>query len=167
MPSVTIYGYPAPKGSMKCIARGGRHQLVEAVPKGKGPERKAWRAKLADAGRALADDNGGPYTGPVMIRAVFTLQRAASVPLLVRWWPWRKGSADVDKLLRMCLDGLADGGCFGDDVQVVIATGAKVYPDTPLSGTGIPTGSRLGEPGAHITIVRVEDVPETPTLEGL
>lgn len=156
MPTVTIYGNPAPKGSMKCIGARGRtgHQLVEDHR----PGQKDWRKAIRTAGASILEANGEPYMGPIAVRVVFTLARPKSVPVILRWWPFRKPTADLDKLARMVLDGLADGGCYADDVQVVHLSATKRYPDTPRAAAVIHDDEALAEPGAVITIR-----PPTPT----
>lgn len=141
---ITAYGDPAPKGSLKCVGRNGRHQLIEDNPK-----TKAWRERIAAAGR-LAAARHGQIDGPIIVDATFTIERPASVPASKRPWPVTRSAGDVDKLLRLILDGLDDGGLYGDDAQIVTATACKCYPDT----VGVP--DRLDRPGV---IIRIEGIP--------
>ena len=60
---MTIYrlrveGVPAPKGSLKCVGRGARHQLVEDDD---GGTKRRWRKTLTEAAQQLAGrlPNGG------------------------------------------------------------------------------------------------------------
>jgi len=66
-----------------------------------------------------------PMTGPVEVRATFTLARPKSAAKS-RWAPDRK--PDIDKLLRGLLDACTTGGAWADDAQVVTVITSKVYP---------------------------------------
>ena len=147
--SVTVYGTPAPKGSMKCIGARGKvkHQLVEDDSSGGG---KAWRALMRQAGEQLRRTAGEQLqAGPVSVEVTMTLDRPASAPA-ARLWPALR-NLDVDKGARLVLDGLQDSGLFHDDSQVVDLHVRKTYPDTP----GCP--DRLTRPGAVIRIWPTEE----------
>lgn len=158
MPTVTVSGLPAPKGSMKCVGRRGRagHQLVEDHRVGA----KEWRARVTRAGHALLVANDGPLLGPVYLQVTFVLERPKSVPKARRWWPFRKPTADLDKLVRMVADALDDAGVYRDDVQIVGINALKTYPDTPTWSGG--PAHRV--PGATITVYGYDDPDQ---LEGV
>lgn len=146
MSAVTVYGQPAPKGSLKCIGRGGHHQLVEDNAR-----TKPWRELVKTAGLELAKHNGHRLEGALALMVTFTLERPASVTPAKRTWPHKrsKGSGDVDKLARTLLDGLEDANVFHDDAQVCSLLTVKCYPDS-----GIPDG--LDRPGAVIRLYPME-----------
>ena len=125
--TVTVYGTPATKGSMKCIGpRGGRgHQLIEDD---KGGTRKAWRAAVEQAAAAILVRRGAPFTGPVGVQLKFWLPRPASV---TRSRPHTRGTGDLDKLERAVLDAITNAGLWGDDAQVCRLVTIKAYADPP------------------------------------
>lgn len=143
--AVKVYGTPAPKGSLKCIGGRGRHQLIE------NNERTApWRKRVAEAGRALKIPE--PLEGPIGVEIVFTIELPASVKPASRPWPIRRSKAggDIDKLVRVVLDGLEDAGVYKDDAQVCEQHTYKVHPHTPT--LYLPPEARLDRPGAFIRI---------------
>lgn len=142
---IKVYGTPAAKGSMKCIgtAGGRHHQLVEQNAK----KIKPWRDLITQAGKRAVAKHGS-MIGPIIIEATFTVPRPGSVPLGKRPWPTSRG-LDADKALRLLLDALDDAGLYADDSQIVHATTAKCYPDTPGAT------DRLDRPGA---IIRIEQI---------
>jgi Holliday junction resolvase RusA-like endonuclease len=136
--AVRVYGLPAPKGSMKCVGKNGRHQLVEQLAKTVTP----WRALVVAAGKALPVSG---LVGPIGVEVTFTVPRPKTVPLSVREWP-TVARGDLDKMCRLLLDGLEDAGLYGNDSQVVDLHAVKAYPDTPGAT------DRLDRPGAVIRI---------------
>lgn len=146
MTAVTVYGQPAPKGSLKCIGRGGHHQLIEDNAK-----TKPWRELVKQAGTQLAGLQTEPWPGALGLMVTFTVPRPASVTPAKRTWPHKrsKNSGDVDKLARTLLDGLEDSGLFADDAQIVSLMAVKCYPDA-----GIPDS--LDRPGAVIRLYSME-----------
>lgn len=146
--SVTVYGTPAPKGSMKCVGRNGSHQLVEQDRLHVG---KPWRALVKMAGEQIRAKAGDELqTGSLSVEATVTIERPATVKPAARPWPSKqsRGHADVDKLARMLLDGLTDSKVWFDDAQVCELTVRKAYPDTP------DCPDVLDRPGAIIRIWR-------------
>ena len=139
--AVKIYGAPAPKGSLKCVGRGNRHQLVEDNQRG-----KPWRELVKAGGQALGLVS--PLTGPIGIECTFTVELPASVKPAKRLWPWKKSAGiggDVDKLARLVLDGLEDAAVLGNDAQVVDLHAVKAYPHTPIADV-------LDQPGAVLRV---------------
>lgn len=119
MVTLTVKGDPQPKGSLKCIGgRGGRHRLVEDDKTG---NRAPWRRLVATAARQAAG-RFGMIPGPVRVAITFRLQQAPSNRDDL---PMRK--PDIDKLERMILDALVDGGLIEDDARVVYLTARKVW----------------------------------------
>lgn len=123
--AVRVFGHPAPKGSLKCVGRGTRHQLVEDNAK-----TKPWRELVTTAGPHLQLD-GQPWEGPVAVHLTFTVARPKTVK---RPFPHTHGSGDADKLARTVLDALEDAAVLTNDAQVCVVTSAKAYPDSPNIG---------------------------------
>ena len=151
MGAVKVPGLPRPKGSWKCVGRGGKHRLVEQVPSG------PWRAQVEAAGRLLAEQQGGPIPAlvPVSVLVTFTVPLPKSIRPEDRLWPalaYRVG--DADKLGRSVLDSLTRAGVFADDGQVCDFHSIKAYPHSPAFDV-------LPEPGA---IIRVTPITESDTL---
>lgn len=107
---------------------------------------KPWREAVKYA--ALQVRQGAtPIDGPVLIRVVFTIKKAASSPKLTRTWPTSR--PDLDKLLRSTLDALKDAGIFTDDSRVVDCSRlAKVFPGEDAEA--------LDSPGVRITIEAIK-----------
>ncbi|TXH57066.1 MAG: RusA family crossover junction endodeoxyribonuclease [Desulfurellales bacterium] len=118
-----IPGVPAPKGSMRSVARG---VMVNALPTTKPwATLVAWHARQALAGKS-------PMLGPVSIHVKFFMPRLAAhygkdgalkkgAPLYPRTRP------DIDKLTRNILDALTLGGVYRDDGQVASVHACKSY----------------------------------------
>lgn len=125
MYKLTVHGLPAPKGSMKCIGARGhiKHQLIEDDKTG---ARKTWRDQVTAAGRVLRSHIGHTITGPFGIAALFTVERPTTAAR--RLLPSTRSAGDIDKLLRMILDGLDDADVFSDDSRCVITLPGKVFP---------------------------------------
>lgn len=144
--AVKVPGRPRPKGSWKCVGRGGRHRLVEQRPSG------PWRRQVTAAGRLIAAQAGGPLDGPISVRIAFTVPLPRSISPARRLWPALAArTGDIDKLARSVLDSLTEAGVWHDDGQVVELTCSKHYPHSP----GIDV---LSEPGAVIRIWRTTDI---------
>lgn len=159
MGSVTVVGEPAPQGSMKCVGRNGRHQLVPnnvAVL-------KPWRRLVRAAGEALRQRNSAPtLEGAVGVEVTITLERPKTVKPSERRWPTKQSEhhGDVDKLGRAVLDGLAEAATYLNDAQVCELHIRKVYPDT-LTALTEPepwswSTSPLPQPGASIVVRSIE-----------
>lgn len=133
---VTLPGHPAPKGSLKCVGRGGRHQLIEDNPRSAG-----WRSTIA--GHVRGRIKGTPDRHqPIGIEVTLTVDRPKSVRTV---HPVTRSSYDVDKLARLVLDALQDAAVIPDDAAVVELVTRKSYPGGPLPDA-------LGHPGARIRI---------------
>lgn len=151
--AVKVPGRPRPKGSWKCVGRGGRHRLVEQRPSG------PWRRQVTQAGRLIAAQAGGPLSGPVSVRVAFTVPLPRSISPARRLWPALAGGVgDIDKLARSVLDSLTEAGVWHDDGQVVELAASKHYPHSP----GVDV---LPSPGAVIRIWRTTDIYPYPPEE--
>lgn len=116
---IRINGIPAPQGSKRHVGNG---VLVESSARVK-PWREAVRAETQ---RWLELDGHSPaWPGlPLLVDLMFHVPRPASLPKKVLLPAKRP---DLDKLVRATLDGLADGGAFPDDAQIVGLTASKHY----------------------------------------
>lgn len=149
--TLTIPGVPKPKGSLKCLGRRGRvaHQLVEDA----GPELRDWRDRIAETVRTRVRTRGEPGE-TVHVDVTFTIPRPAYHygtgrnaqqlrPKYAAAPATARGTGDVDKLARLLLDALQDGGLLADDAQATDLTARKRYVDAP---GGLPY------PGARIVV---------------
>lgn len=144
--AVKVPGRPRPKGSWKCVGRGGKHRLVEQRPSG------PWRRQVTEAGQLIAAQTGGPLDGPVTVKIAFTVPLPRSINPARRPWPALAGGVgDIDKLARSVLDSLTEAGVWHDDGQVVELTASKHYPHSP----GVDV---LPSPGAVIRVWRTTDI---------
>ena len=145
---IRVYGIPAPQGSK--VARPvyagsgadrhftGRVNQVESA----GEKLTSWREAIRNdcaqqrQGRTFAD-------GPVSVIAQFYLPRprahfgsggnSGRVKASSPAFPVGKKD-DLDKLTRAVLDGLTEGGAFGDDGQVACMMLVKLYADATGPG---------------------------------
>ena len=152
---LTIAGTPVGKGSLKCVGRGGRHQLVEDNPATAG-----WRGAIAlSADVEVADETRrATRHEPLGVEITSTVPRPTvhySVRGGVRTgdlkpsaprYPATRGTGDVDKLARLVLDALQDSDLLVDDAQVVEVLSRKAYPDDGV------TLDALTHPGVRIRI---------------
>lgn len=138
---VTLPGAPAPKGSLKCIGKGGRHQLVEDNAR-----TRPWRRRIVQTVQGRIDPTPERHQ-PIGVEVTFTVPRPKSVRTR---HPVTRSSYDVDKLARLALDALQDAGALPDDAQVVELTARKAYPDSE-------TPDALPYPGARIRIYPIQE----------
>lgn len=148
--TMTIPGVPKPKGSLRCVGRRGRvaHQLLED-PR---PGQREWRDRIADTARTRVRTKADPLE-PVAVDVAFVLPRPAYhygtgrnagqiKPQHLAAVPTGQNTGDTDKLCRLLLDALQDGGLLHDDAQVVTLTATKAY----VGPEALPW------PGARITV---------------
>lgn len=134
---LAVPGHPIPKGSLKCVGRGNRHQLVEDNAR-----TKEWRALLVYwIRRAWPAHQHADPRQPVGADVTFVVPRPAghygtgrnadrlkpSAPT----HPSTHGTGDVDKLVRLVLDALQDAAVLVDDAQIVDVNTRKRYPTQP------------------------------------
>jgi crossover junction endodeoxyribonuclease RusA len=116
----TVFGTPAPQGSMKAfIPKGARFPVVTAD----NAKTKPWRQQVA--GTALAEMSSQGWecrdSGGVNIEAFFYFERPKSVK-----GPLKTTKPDIDKLIRAILDSLT-GIAFKDDSQVTYVLAGKGF----------------------------------------
>ena len=153
-----VYGAPAPKGSLKCVGRNGRHQLVENSDR-----TTPWRNRVAGGARRITLSG---FPGPLGVEVTLTVDRPTSHYLVNgglsaegrrRPYPSRRSQGlggDVDKLARVVLDALEDAGTLTDDAQVVELIARKTFHDGP----GVLPDA-LDRPGARIRLYPLEETP--------
>ena len=126
----TVLGQVKPKGSKRAIIpRGAKKPVViDSDPKGLAAWQRDIRAGAQRAVEGLGDDWPGLLTGPLWVRTDFVLPRPASHK--PNSWPVGQTTGDGDKLTRAAWDALSKV-VFGDDAQVVLWSGTKVYGPAP------------------------------------
>lgn len=155
---LAIPGHPAPKGSLKCVGRGGHHQLVEDNKR-----TKDWRhtVKLWAKRSWPADVVKGQ---PVGVELTFTMPRPAGhygtgknkglvKASCVDAVPVTRSSGDLDKLVRLVLDALQDAGALVDDAQVLEVAARKAYTQPTQVDDVLPY------PGVVIRLYPLEEQP--------
>lgn len=127
---IEVRGVPAPKGSNRAIARGGRAMLVPGSSDSGRLRMDAWAAAVR--GAAL-DACSVTIAGPVEVAIEFRLarprghlDRAGAVRSSAPRRPAVK--PDIDKLARSTLDALT-GVAFDDDARIVALELHKAYAD--------------------------------------
>lgn len=130
---LTVYGTPGAQGSKRHVGKGRMIESSERV--------EPWRnAVRSETQRALGER--APLADvPVSVTIIFTVAKPKSAPKTRRVWPIKK--PDIDKLVRSTLDGLKDGGAYGDDAQVVDLFVRKRYVADP---------GCMWRPGARIAV---------------
>ena len=122
-----VIGTPAPKGSLKNIARRGQKaRLIESNPKTT-PWREAVRDAAIEACAAARWETLVDH--PVELIATIYLAKPPSVRHRV--WPIKRSAGDSDKHARTLMDALQDARVYTDDAQVVSLFVTKVYATTP------------------------------------
>jgi Holliday junction resolvase RusA-like endonuclease len=128
--SLTVYGRPAPKGSLRFL---GNRRVIDA-----NENLPPWREAIKAA--ALAQPVRG-LDGPLTVALSVTVkppQRPRNPE------PITRASGDIDKHIRAVLDALQDAGVIVDDARVTTVTASKAYVGGSLDA--------LDSPGAVITI---------------
>lgn len=125
-----VYGDPIPQGSKVANRFGGGVRDSNAT------KLTPWRAKVRDAAADAARYHD-QMIGPVFVRITFTLTRPKVHYRTGRFahllrdeapvFPIARGSGDLDKLIRSCLDSLTDARVWVDDCQVVDMRPRKVW----------------------------------------
>lgn len=133
--TLTVYGRPAPKGSMRALGPG---RMIEG-----NANVAPWRAAIC--AEALAQPVRG-MDGPLYVRVTLTVPKPKSTRDSA---PITRSSGDVDKHLRCVLDALQDADLIADDARVVSALVEKVWPGTALDA--------LDQPGAVIMVYQVSE----------
>jgi Holliday junction resolvase RusA-like endonuclease len=156
--AVEVRGRPAPQGSKRprpiYKGKGAERQFTGKVAQQEmSPHVHTWRDAVQTAAeKVIANTGHEPFTGPVRVRMVLTVQKPASRSKTRRTWPC--SMPDLSKLCRSTEDALTFAGVWRDDALVVeYGRLAKVYPgEDPDS---------LPVPGARIWVEPVTD-PDAP-----
>jgi Holliday junction resolvase RusA-like endonuclease len=133
---IVVYGTPAPQGSKNYF---GQTKVNPATGKSRAimveqsDKLTPWRSDVITACRELQKPgaygdlwNYEPFTGPVIVRMVFSFWRPASVTRTKR--PFPSVAPDLSKLCRATEDALQAAGVLRDDCLIVEYTRlAKVY----------------------------------------
>jgi Holliday junction resolvase RusA-like endonuclease len=133
--TLTVYGRPAPKGSMRSLGAG---RMVES-----NLNVTPWRAAIC--AEALSQPVRH-LDGPLYVRVTLTVPKPKTTRDLA---PITRSSGDVDKHLRCVLDALQDADLIADDARVICAMVEKVWPGTSLDA--------LDTPGAVIVVYQMSE----------
>lgn len=135
MITFTVYGVPAPQGSMKAfMPRGGRFPILTAD----NARTKPWRHAVVAAARDVLNGRA-PLEGAVEVTLTFYLPRPVSLPKRVVE-PVKTRGSDLDKLERAILDALSAAGIWRDDAQAIAMVTRKAFAGgerDPLGTNGI------------------------------
>lgn len=135
---LSIAGHPAPKGSLKCVGRGGSHVLIEDNPR-----TKTWRKIVSTHITRSWPNHAAEHGQPVGVEVTFSMPRpkshygtggnAGHVKLSAPDHAVSHSVGDLDKLARLILDAIQDTHVLPDDSAVVELTARKAYleDDTP------------------------------------
>ncbi len=127
---VVAYGTPVTQGSIRSLGAGrpSVHSNARRL--------KPWRSTVHEAALAVMEQHDR-LTGPVQVRVLFCFDRPSghyrtgrNAHLLRDFAPGRpcsRGSGDLDKLVRACLDALTDAAVWQDDSQVVELRASKTW----------------------------------------
>jgi Holliday junction resolvase RusA-like endonuclease len=141
----TVYGIPAPQGSMRAfIPKGWKRAVLTSANK----RTKPWRQEVAGAALAAMERAKFEQAGKSVafqLCVSFRFQKPKSAKKSVTQ---KVTKPDLDKLLRSVLDALT-GIVWVDDSQVVIISARKDF----------------GQPGATITFSEMDDLPPGKALK--
>ena len=130
--SFFVPGKAAPQGSKRHVGKGRLIESSEDLP--------AWRAAVTSAAKA-AHMGAAPVDTPVSVALTVYVQK----PRATKFRAYPAGSPDLDKYQRAVGDALEQAGVLTNDARIVHWDPWKRWAteDNP--------------PGAHITIVALED----------
>lgn len=130
--SITVYGTPKPKGSLRHVGHGRLKEQLEGSP--------VWREAVKTAAYAAGRDAGWDRLDgvPVVIEATLTFEKPASAPKRRETWPVTRSSGDIDKQARNLCDALVDAGVLKDDSQIVDLLVRKRYAGQHPDALHIP-----------------------------
>ena len=105
---------PQPQGSLKPVGtRTSKAGKRTPILTSDNPQLKAWRALVTNAARRALPAGWTPLDEPVRVSAEFHMKE-----LQRPRWPIPATKPDADKLLRSCLDAMADAGVYVNDSRV-------------------------------------------------
>lgn len=158
-----VIGSPEPKGSTKVVPivrkfpvtiHTFKQLLTSVAVTSDNAQVKKWQRTIATAAKsAMLGDR--PHAGPVIVEVTFFLAPPQKIPKERGGYPIVRGSTDVDKLARACLDALTQIS-YVDDSQVIDLIARKRYAETPAHARAeilvrpIAIGLPLAEPEEHI-----------------
>lgn len=149
---IRVFGDPIPKGSLKCVGRGGSHRIVEDNPR-----TSTWRTAIATAAAAAPLGTFAEPHQAIGVEITSTLARPAhhrgarGLRANAPEFPTNTRTGDVDKLARLVLDALVDARILVDDAQVVEVVSRKAFPEDPdRRPSGFP--DVLDDPGILIRV---------------
>ena len=129
---LTVHGIPASQGNKTAYPRQGKDgRLHVAMVEGKGPGRerfRSWRQAVTTAARdSLAEDPRPALDEPVRIDIEFRF----ALPAGDHYRSRHSQTPDSDKLARLVLDSLVDGGILVNDSRVCELHVRKLYGPEP------------------------------------
>lgn len=133
---LTVYGTPAPKGSMRSLGKG---VMVDS-----NAHVAPWRSMIAQAVLAQPVRD---LDGPLSVELTVTVRRPGRASK-AKDQPITRASGDVDKHVRCVLDALQDAALIVDDSRVISVRALKTYPGESLDA--------LDQPGAVICVRQVQ-----------
>ena len=125
MPTFTVYGHPATKGSTVSFM-GDEGKIITKTDSDR---LKAWTRDVQWAARAAKVKRiAKPHGVKLTVRFAFLRPSSAPADRLYPTVP-----PDLDKTLRATLDSLSNGLGYDDDSQVVDISAIKVYGEAALT----------------------------------
>jgi len=135
MIKIWIPGQPVAKGRPRFAKRGKFTKVFT-------DEKTARWENLVALATAASMVGKKPMEGALLVDAIFWLKRPKSIPKKVKF-PVKK--PDLDNMVKALLDGMTQGGIWGDDSQVVDLASGKRYE---LEGQGV---------GVSVTVAEMEE----------
>lgn len=153
---LVVAGDPIPKGSLRCVGRNGRHQVIEDNPR-----THDWLELVAERASELEltldpDQAVGVELTCTISRPLSHHRTGRNAHLLrdnAPRRPVRARTGDVDKLARLVLDALQAAGVLADDAQVVELTVRKEY----VGKGGFEDAAQV--PGIVVRLYPLEESP--------
>ena len=144
---IEVRGIPKPQGSKSPKGRNAQgHAIVvescKALPQ--------WRYDVTMMAIEQRQKHG-KITGPVLMRATFTMPKPTGAPKKKRTYADKK--PDLSKLVRAVEDALTAAGVWEDDARVVLMAACKTFPGEVMFSGCEP----LDSPGCVIEILPITE----------